>query len=232
MIIDLNTTAVDVALNLSGSITGFPLVIEQLPVGRLVGLASIPDLWDDVDDIGQTWTPYIQGMDLDFTTPIYNTLGVEKQPYTTDLIDVETCAEWGNAMLRQLSGVRLATELATGEDIQGYTFKFKRIDLNELRLLRDTPPNLFCSNNIGSIYYNFFGHVVTDDDLVENLTVDGSWLVTDLEDIYSGDWNIPDGFRITVPLGNPRIVQSNQLYQLRSGENLWDFNYVEVYKEN
>ena len=35
-----NTSVVDVALNLSGSITGLPAVVDQLPVGNRVGFSS------------------------------------------------------------------------------------------------------------------------------------------------------------------------------------------------
>ena len=35
-----NTSVVDVALNLSGSITGLPAVVDQLPVGDRVGFSS------------------------------------------------------------------------------------------------------------------------------------------------------------------------------------------------
>lgn len=102
MKIEQNTTALDVAFNLSGSLTGFPVVLEQLPVGVKVGFETLPKLWEDVADIGQTWTPDIQGLELDFDVPIYNTLVINKAPFSTPLYQLEPVVAYGNEMLKEL----------------------------------------------------------------------------------------------------------------------------------
>lgn len=100
--INYNTTAIDVAFNLSGSLTGFPAVLDQLPVGRRVGFENLPELWEDTPDIGQTWTPELEGRSLDLELPFYNALAVEKAPFTTDLYGLRPVWEEGNVMLKRL----------------------------------------------------------------------------------------------------------------------------------
>lgn len=102
MKIEQNTTALDVAFNLSGSLTGFPAVLEQLPSGTRIGFDNVPKLWEDTTDIGQTWTPDIQGLDLAINIPVYNTLAMAKAPYTTALFQLAPVIEYGNTMLKEL----------------------------------------------------------------------------------------------------------------------------------
>lgn len=79
-----NTTIVDLALNLSGSVAAIPTVLEQLPVGTPIGFDELPEVWEDVDDIGQTWTPDIEGLELTINAPLYNVEGQAKAPYSTN----------------------------------------------------------------------------------------------------------------------------------------------------
>lgn len=100
-----NTTAVDLAFNLSGSLTGFPAVLAQLPVGERIGFATLPNVWEDVADIGQTWTPDIAGLTLDLSMEVYNQQAVDKAPFTTDLFGIEAVIEYGEAKLEELLNV-------------------------------------------------------------------------------------------------------------------------------
>lgn len=102
MIVDENTTAIDLAYNLSGSLTGFPAAIFQLPVGKRIGFDTLPKPWEDVEDIGQTWTPTLTGLDLTLDLQLYNSLVVTKAPFTTNLYAMGKVAEYGNAMLNDL----------------------------------------------------------------------------------------------------------------------------------
>lgn len=100
--ISQNSSVVDVALNLSGSLTGLPVVVSQLPVGTRVGFNDLPELWEDVADIGQTWTPDVQGLTLDLDVPLYNTLGREKAPYMTDVSGLSNLITAANYIYRLL----------------------------------------------------------------------------------------------------------------------------------
>lgn len=100
-----NTSVVDVAFNLSGSLTGLPAVVEQLPVGEWVGFDTMPEMWQDVPDIGQTWTPDLQGMTLDLSVPIYDTLGQAKAPYSTNLFMLQKAITDGETYLETLSNL-------------------------------------------------------------------------------------------------------------------------------
>jgi len=101
MKVNQNQTALDVALSNAGSIYGLPLLLNQLPVGERIGLADVPDL-DDVDDIGQTWTPNLQGMELDATLDIYIDETLVKAPFGTDLETLEPSILWGETLLPAL----------------------------------------------------------------------------------------------------------------------------------
>ena len=103
IVVPPNTTAIDVALNQSGSLTGFPAVLQQLPVGERIGFDTLPEVWEDVEDIGQTWTPDIQNRELDVTLPVYNERAVAKAPYTTDTYVADMVAEYGNDLLHSLN---------------------------------------------------------------------------------------------------------------------------------
>lgn len=100
-----NTSVVDVAFNLSGSLTGLPAVVEQLPVGERVGFDTMPEMWQDVSDIGQTWTPDLQGMTLDLSVPVYDTLGQAKAPYSTNLFMLQKAITDGETYLETLSNL-------------------------------------------------------------------------------------------------------------------------------
>lgn len=102
MRINPSTTIVDLAFNLSGSLAGIPAALSQLPVGEKIGFATLPKLWEDVSDIGQTWTPSLEGVEVDITLDVYNPTAVQKAPYTTDIGCIEHAANWGNALLEVL----------------------------------------------------------------------------------------------------------------------------------
>ena len=96
MIVEPNMTAVDVALSFTGSITGLPVLLRRLPVGQRIGFDTLPAVYDDVSDVGQTWTPLLTNYDLGVTDfPMYNVLGAEKAPFTTDLFALEAAVFWG-----------------------------------------------------------------------------------------------------------------------------------------
>lgn len=117
-----NTTVVDVAFNLSGSLTGLPAIVEQLPVGERVGFDNLPEMWQDVQDIGQTWTPDLQGLTLDLTVPIYDTLGREKAPYSTNLYEIQRAVSDGEIYLKLLlNGTIRACDVKLGMNLRGCT---------------------------------------------------------------------------------------------------------------
>lgn len=97
-----NTTIVDLALNLSGSVAAIPTVLEQLPVGTPIGFDDLPEVWEDVDDIGQTWTPDIEGLELTINAPLYNVEGQAKAPYSTNTGALYSVVRTSNHILRTL----------------------------------------------------------------------------------------------------------------------------------
>lgn len=102
MKISYNTTIVDVAYNLSGSLAGVPVVLSQLPVGTPIGFDTLPEPWETVDDIGQTWTPDLQGLELDLSVPLYNVLGQAKAPYSTNINECLFASTTLNRVLERL----------------------------------------------------------------------------------------------------------------------------------
>lgn len=72
----------------------------------LQGLVQpLPNIWRDVRDIGQTWTPDLQGMELDLDVPVYDTLGKAKAPYSTDLFALRQAINDGEGYLKTLSNL-------------------------------------------------------------------------------------------------------------------------------
>lgn len=96
------TTIVDLAFNLSGSLAGIPVILPQLPAGERVGFATLPELWEDVDDIGQTWTPDLDGVEVDITVEAHNPTATQKAPYSSDMKCIDVAAGYGNALLEIL----------------------------------------------------------------------------------------------------------------------------------
>lgn len=95
-----NTTIVDTAFNLYGSLTGIPAILRQLPVSERIGFDTLPEMGEDVADIGQTWTPDLAGKDVDIKVDkIYNTLGVAKAPYSTDLYRIGAAVRYGEDLI-------------------------------------------------------------------------------------------------------------------------------------
>ena len=77
-------------------------VAEYTPQGLM---QPLPNIWRDVADIGQTWTPDLQGMELDLDVPVYDTLGKEKAPYSTDLFALRRAINDGEGYLKTLSNL-------------------------------------------------------------------------------------------------------------------------------
>lgn len=103
MRINPSTTIVDLAFNLSGSLAGIPAALSQLPVGEKIGFDTLPKLWEDVSDIGQTWTPELDDVEVDITVETYNPTAIQKAPYSTDMNCIEVASEWGNSLLEVLT---------------------------------------------------------------------------------------------------------------------------------
>lgn len=141
MKIEPNTTIVDVSLNLSGSITGIPAALDQLPVGDRIGFDDLPDLGEDVEDIGQTWTPDLVGRQLDIGLPLYDTLGQEKQPYSTDLVKMKSVVTDGEGWVQLITEGRPFSSLKAGE----------KVDLPHLSLL-GKGDNMRFAGEVGRVY--------------------------------------------------------------------------------
>lgn len=141
MKIEPNTTIVDVSLNLSGSITGIPAALDQLPVGDRIGFDDLPDLGEDVKDIGQTWTPDLVGRQLDIELPLYDTLGQEKQPYSTDLVKMESVVTDGEGWVQPIAEGRPFSSLKAGE----------KVDLPHLSFL-GRGDNMRFAGEVGRVY--------------------------------------------------------------------------------
>lgn len=154
MKINENTSVVDVALNLSGSLAGLPVVVEQLPVGELVGFDAIPAPGEDVADIGQTWTPDLQGKEVELDVPVYNPSAQQKEPYTTNMSEIAPVISdgesWMNALLPNPTRIRLA-DLPIGFNLRGCKLVFT------MTHLRPTP-------GIGASYYG----LITDHNSAKN----------------------------------------------------------------
>lgn len=124
------TTIVDLAFNLSGSLAGIPVILPQLPVGERIGFDALPKVWENVDDIGQTWTPNLDGVEVDITVEAYNPTAIQKAPYSSDMRRIDVASGWGNALLEVLeSGEYVAiTDIPT--DVT-YVDSVRVINLNE-----------------------------------------------------------------------------------------------------
>ena len=141
MKIEPNTTIVDVSLNLSGSITGIPAALDQLPVGDRIGFDDLPDLGEDVEDIGQTWTPDLVGRQLDIELPLYDTLGQEKQPYSTNLVKMKSVVTDGEGWVQPITEGRPFSSLKAGE----------KVDLPHLSFL-GRGDNMRFAGEVGRVY--------------------------------------------------------------------------------
>lgn len=151
MKIEPNTTIVDVSLNLSGSITGIPAALDQLPVGDRIGFDDLPDLGEDVEDIGQTWTPDLVGRQLDIELPLYDTLGQEKQPYSTNLVKMKSVVTDGEGWVQPITEGRPFSSLKAGE----------KVDLLHLSLL-GRGDNMRFAGEVGRVYGIGFSQIEND----------------------------------------------------------------------
>lgn len=99
-----NTTIVDVAFNLYGSLTGIPAILRQLPAGERIGFDTLPSPGADAADIGQTWTPDLQNLDLDIIVEkVYNPGAAAKAPYSTDLAALRPVIAYGEGQINTLT---------------------------------------------------------------------------------------------------------------------------------
>lgn len=151
MKIEPNTTIVDVSLNLSGSITGIPAALDQLPVGVRIGFDDLPDLGEDVEDIGQTWTPDLVGRQLDIELPLYDTLGQEKQPYSTNLVKMKSVVTDGEGWVQPITEGRPFSSLKAGE----------KVDLPHLSFL-GRGDNMRFAGEVGRVYGIGFSQTEND----------------------------------------------------------------------
>lgn len=151
MKIEPNTTIVDVSLNLSGSITGIPAALDQLPVGDRIGFDDLPDPGEDVEDIGQTWTPDLAGRQLDIELPLYDTLGQEKQPYSTNLVKMKSVVTDGEGWVQPITEGRPFSSLKAGE----------KVDLPHLSLL-GRGDNMRFAGEVGRVYGIGFSQIEND----------------------------------------------------------------------
>ena len=90
MIVKTNQTAIDATFDVCGSLAGFPTLLYQLPSGERIGFDDMPEVWEDVSDIGQTWTPDLENEEIDVTIKVYNAAALLKAPYGTDLLDLQS----------------------------------------------------------------------------------------------------------------------------------------------
>lgn len=90
-----NTTVLDVAYNLTGSLAGLPAILSQLPASSRVGFANLPLPWQDVIDIGQTYTPNLNGVAIDVKVEVLDAVAKEKAPFSTNLAMLSEAIEWG-----------------------------------------------------------------------------------------------------------------------------------------
>ena len=85
--------------DLAGSLTGLVPLLDQLPKGLRIGYDNLPNVWDDVPQLGQTWTPDLQQQAFEFNVPVYNIAAVQKRKYSTDINSLNSAIEWGNDFL-------------------------------------------------------------------------------------------------------------------------------------
>lgn len=125
MKINPNTSIVDLSYNLSGSLAGIPAVLEQLPATSRVGFDNLPRLDQDAP-FGQTWTPTLSGRNLELSVPVYNELAVQKAPFSTDIIGVNTAAYEMEAFvsLMMSKNAKRLSQMQAGESINNKTIFF------------------------------------------------------------------------------------------------------------
>lgn len=97
-----NTTVLDVAYNLTGSLAGLPAILSQLPASSRVGFANLPLPWQDVIDIGQTYTPNLDGVTIDVKVEVLDAVAKEKAPYSTNIAMLAQAIYWGAEFIEAL----------------------------------------------------------------------------------------------------------------------------------
>ena len=93
-----NTTIVDLAFNLCGSLAGIPVIVKQIPTDERIGLDQLPAQGADgtVYYTGASWTPDVAGMELDLTNlPLYSVTGQAKAPYSSNIGVLEEVVQQG-----------------------------------------------------------------------------------------------------------------------------------------
>jgi len=165
MIVKPNTSVVDVALNLTGSIAGLPRLLAQLPAGARVGFDDLPELHQDVSDVGQTWTPDLVGMDLNINLPMFNPRAADKQPYSTHLPSVQAAIDLGNDYLYDPPPPLTLAEVPAGFNMRGklITFSDEEYNTNPINIPA-TWKFLYMQryvNGVADGLYNIRSHAVT-----------------------------------------------------------------------
>lgn len=241
MKINENTSVVDVALNLSGSLAGLPVVVEQLPVGELVGFDAMPIPGEDVADIGQTWTPDLQGKDVDLDVPVYNPSAQQKEPYTTNMTEIAPVIadgeEWINALLAaQANGKRImrVTDIPNGFNLRGCKIVFTMTHLHPKPLQNTTAYfGLPCQSFAGHTYMgDVFAHYGADSTLSNSIRylneyVTATYAATKSVIVY----NDANGWGETeIQLDNKvdNFVVNNTTKQDTYESGYWNWNYAYI----
>ena len=153
-----NMSIVDVSYNLSGSLTGIPAVLDQLPVGELIGFDDLPKLTEDIPSFGQTWTPDLKGVDIRGGLPIYNELAVKKAPFTSNLYGIDEAWKPLSVLAPVAFGAVSIFNLPSDAIVSGKTLYFLNTDAEKLSSFALTVYddddnvwemlNMFSSNNL------------------------------------------------------------------------------------
>ena len=114
--IKANQTIIDVSFDLSGSLSGITTLLNQLPIESRIGFADMPQLWEDVSELNQTWTPDVENKKFEFDVNVYSLASVKKRPYATDLLSLVPAITWGNDFL--------SSEIVVGDYAVDEVFNF------------------------------------------------------------------------------------------------------------
>ena len=225
MIVDPNTTIIDLAFNLYGSLAGVPAILQQLPAGARIGFSDMPSPGSDVNDIGQTWTPGLVEKELDITvSTVYNELAKDKAPFTTDLASLQPIIEQAQGYADMIvPGYTQALQVTPGMNLQGAT-----LFILNTQMLPDS------ENTVEQYIETTGGYKIVYQQIVESSTGQQVQLIsTSVADpsiygaLYKQLFQNPNGWVLTqVKLRNdiPLIVAENTL--LGNVGNNWGWNFA------
>lgn len=224
MAVNPNTTIVDLSFNLSGSLTGIPTVMAQMPVYDRIGFDDMPYPWEDTDRLDQTWTPDVAGSDLTFTVPVYNVQGQAKQPYTTDLFTLQNVIVFGNGWVHNLlvpnTGIP-AFDVPVGYNLRG---KIMVVTRNNLFPPSYTESYGLITEDFKQIVFAGTGTLGFDVPTVAHMAIrgdDAGFDITTLWDETSGAWQLD---AIQFPDDQDYIVADNTLPIADKG--YWGFHFT------